>query len=109
MHRANLLEIGYITFDHNAAICSPTRRISLRDRLDHGHLQPAFQALGETSSDDAVAAAIIDRIAHHAEVLTLIGDSYRTPPAANYSPKTTQAPTNQRWRGYFQSGEKGHS
>jgi hypothetical protein len=29
-------------------------------------------------SDDVVAAAVIDRLVHHAEVLTLTGDSYRT-------------------------------
>jgi DNA replication protein DnaC len=34
--------------------------------------------LGETFSDDVVAAAMIDRLVHHAEVLTLTGDSYRT-------------------------------
>ena len=28
--------------------------------------------------DDIVAAAMIDRLVHHAEVLTLSGDSYRT-------------------------------
>ena len=33
---------------------------------------------GETFSDDVVAAAMIDRLVHHAEVLTLSGDSYRT-------------------------------
>ena len=33
---------------------------------------------GETFSDDVVAAAMIDRLVHHAEVLTLTGDSYRT-------------------------------
>ncbi|MFD7324769.1 ATP-binding protein [Streptomyces sp. NPDC059875] len=31
---------------------------------------------GETFSDDDVAAAMIDRLVHHAEVLTLTGDSY---------------------------------
>ncbi|MGJ5832047.1 ATP-binding protein [Streptomyces ossamyceticus] len=33
---------------------------------------------GETFSDDVVAAAMIDRLVHPAEVLTLTGDSYRT-------------------------------
>ena len=28
--------------------------------------------------DEIVAAAMIDRLVHHAEVLTLSGDSYRT-------------------------------
>src|SRR3954468_13519567 len=37
-----------------------------------------FGRWGETFSDDIVAAAMIDRLVHHAEVLTLTGDSYRT-------------------------------
>jgi DNA replication protein DnaC len=37
-----------------------------------------FGRWGETFSDDIVAAAMIDRLVHHAEVLTLNGDSYRT-------------------------------
>ena len=37
-----------------------------------------FGRWGETFSDDFVAAAMIDRLVHHAEVLTLTGDSYRT-------------------------------
>ncbi|GAA2216477.1 hypothetical protein GCM10009850_119460 [Nonomuraea monospora] len=39
---------------------------------------PPFGRWGETFSDDVVAAAMIDRLVHHAEVLTLTGDSYRT-------------------------------
>lgn len=37
-----------------------------------------FGRWGETFSDDVVAAAMIDRLVHHAEVLTLAGDSFRT-------------------------------
>ena len=37
-----------------------------------------FGRWGETFSDDVVAASMIDRLVHHAEVLTLTGDSYRT-------------------------------
>lgn len=37
-----------------------------------------FGRWGETFSDDVVAAAVIDRLVHHAKVLTLTGDSYRT-------------------------------
>jgi DNA replication protein DnaC len=39
---------------------------------------PAPDRWGETFSDDIVAAAMIDGLVHHAEVLTLTGDSYRT-------------------------------
>jgi DNA replication protein DnaC len=38
---------------------------------------PAPNRWGEIFSDDVVAA-MIDRLVHHAEVLTLTGDSYRT-------------------------------
>lgn len=37
-----------------------------------------FARWGDTFSDDIIAAAMIDRLVHHAEVLTLDGDSYRT-------------------------------
>ncbi|MEU0602217.1 ATP-binding protein [Streptomyces sp. NPDC006393] len=37
-----------------------------------------FGRRGETFSDDVVAAAMIDRLVYHAEVLTLTGDSYWT-------------------------------
>jgi DNA replication protein DnaC len=37
-----------------------------------------FGRWGETFSDNSVAATMIDRLVHHAEVLTLTGDSYRT-------------------------------
>lgn len=37
-----------------------------------------FGRWGETFADDVIAAAMIDRLVHHAEVLTLTGDSYRT-------------------------------
>ena len=51
----------------------------------------AFGRWGEVFGDDVVAAAMIDRLVHNAEVITLKGDSYRlkdrdlgrTTPAAN--------------------------
>jgi DNA replication protein DnaC len=33
--------------------------------------------VGEVFGDDVVAAAMIDRLVHHAEVVALRGDSYR--------------------------------
>ena len=36
-----------------------------------------FSAWGEIFGDDAVAVAMIDRLVHHAEILSLKGDSYR--------------------------------
>ena len=53
-----------------------------------------FSRWGETFGDDVVAAAMIDRLVHHAEILALKGDSYRLkdrdlarPPAAR-TPET---------------------
>ena len=37
----------------------------------------AFGRWGEVFGHDVVAAAMIDRLVHHAEVVTLKGDSYR--------------------------------
>lgn len=59
-----------------------------------------FGRWGEVFGDDVVAAAMIDRLVHHAEVITLKGDSYRlkdrdlgrTPAASTteeYPPTTT--------------------
>ena len=70
--------MGYIPFDPEAAnlmfslVSSP-----LRARLDDRHLQQALHAWGEIFGDDVVAAAMIDRLVHHAEILALKGDSYR--------------------------------
>jgi DNA replication protein DnaC len=36
-----------------------------------------FSAWGEIFGDDVTAAAMIDRLVHHAEILALKGDSYR--------------------------------
>ena len=36
-----------------------------------------FSAWGEIFGDDVAAAAMIDRLVHHAEILSLKGDSYR--------------------------------
>ena len=72
-------EVGYIPFDHDAAnlffqlVASGYEQGSV---LVTSNLP--FGRWGETFSDDVVAAAMIDRLVHHAEVLTLTGDSYRT-------------------------------
>jgi hypothetical protein len=38
---------------------------------------PPFSAWGEIFGDEATAVAMIDRLVHHAEILSLKGDSYR--------------------------------
>lgn len=72
-------EVGYIPFDQDAAnlffqlVASRYEQASI---MVTSNLP--FGRWGETFSDDVVAAAMIDRLVHHAEVLTLTGDSYRT-------------------------------
>jgi hypothetical protein len=49
----------------------------LRTRVADRHLQHAVRPLGEVFGDDVVAAAMIDRLVHHADVVARKGDSYR--------------------------------
>ena len=72
-------EVGYIPFDTDAAnlffqlVASryETGSILVTSNLPFGRWAEVF-------GDEIVAAAMIDRLVHHAEVLTLSGDSYRT-------------------------------
>jgi hypothetical protein len=54
----------------------------IASRYEHGSVMVTsnlpFDRCGKTFSDDVVAAAMIDRLVYHAEVLTLTGDSYRS-------------------------------
>ena len=71
-------EVGYIPFDPQAAnlmfmlVSSRYERASLIVTSNK-----PFSAWGEIFGDEVVAAAIIDRLVHHAEILSLKGDSYR--------------------------------
>jgi DNA replication protein DnaC len=71
-------EVGYIPFEPEAAnlffqlISSRYERASLIVTSNK-----AFGRWGEVFGDDVVAAALIDRLVHHAEVIALSGDSYR--------------------------------
>ena len=72
-------EIGSIPFDQDAANLFFQLVAS---RYEQGSIMVTsnlpFGRWGETFGDDVVAAAMIDRLVHHSEVLTLSGDSYRT-------------------------------
>ena len=83
-------EVGYIPFDSQAAnlmfslVSSRYERASLIVTSNK-----PFSGWGEIFGDEVVAAAMIDRLVHHAEILSLKGDSYRLkdrdlarPPAA---------------------------
>src|SRR6266540_7487692 len=71
-------EVGYIPFDPQAAnlmFMLVSRRYE-RASLIVTSNKP-FSAWGEIFGDDASAAAMIDRLVHHAELISLKGDSYR--------------------------------
>jgi DNA replication protein DnaC len=71
-------EVGYIPFDPQAAnlmFMLVSRRYE-RASLIVTRNKP-FSGLGEIFGDDVVAAAMIDRLVHHAEIVALKGDSYR--------------------------------
>ena len=72
-------EVGYIPFDHDAANLFFQLVAS---RYEQGSIMVTsnlpFGRWGEVFGDEVVAAAMIDRLVHHAEVLTLAGESYRT-------------------------------
>jgi DNA replication protein DnaC len=71
-------EVGYIPFEPEAAnlffqlVSSRYERASLIVTSNK-----VFGRWGEVFNDDIVAAAMIDRLVHHAEVIALKGDSYR--------------------------------
>lgn len=72
-------EVGYLPFDADAANLFFQLVAS---RYEQGSIivtsNLPFGRWGETFSDDVIAAAMIDRLVHHAEVLALSGESYRT-------------------------------
>ncbi|MFF9011051.1 IS21-like element helper ATPase IstB [Streptomyces goshikiensis] len=71
-------EVGYIPFEPEAANLF-FQFISCR--YEHASMivtsNKPFGRWGEVFGDDTVAAAMIDRLVHHAEVISLKGDSYR--------------------------------
>ena len=71
-------EVGYIPFDPHAA---SLMFMLVARRYERASLivtsNKPFSAWGEIFGDDITAAAMIDRLVHHAEILALKGDSYR--------------------------------
>jgi hypothetical protein len=71
-------QVGYIPFDPEAAnlmfslVSSRYERASMLVTSNK-----PFSAWGEIFGDDMAATAMIDRLIHHAEILSLKGDSYR--------------------------------
>jgi DNA replication protein DnaC len=71
-------EVGYIPFDPQAAnlmFMLVSRRYERASMIVTSN--KPFSGWGEIFGDDIVAAAMIDRLVHHAEILALKGDSYR--------------------------------
>ena len=72
-------EVGYLPFDSASAALFFQL---IASRYETGSVivtsNLAFSRWGETLGDDVVAAATIDRLVHHAHVIALDGDSYRT-------------------------------
>jgi DNA replication protein DnaC len=71
-------EVGYIPFDPQAAnlmFMLVSRRYE-RASLIVTSNKP-FGSWGEIFGDEVTAAAMVDRLVHHAEILSLKGDSYR--------------------------------
>src|ERR1700680_4532045 len=71
-------EVGYIPFDPEAAnlmfslVSARYERASMIVTSNK-----PFSSWGEIFGDDMAATAMIDRLIHHAEILSLKGDSYR--------------------------------
>jgi len=81
LRRASLLivdEVGYIPFDQDAANLFFQLESS---RYEHASLimtsNLPFARWGDVFGDLTIASAMIDRIVHHADVITLKGTSYR--------------------------------
>jgi len=71
-------EVGYIPFDPEAAnlmFMLVSRRYERASMIVTSN--KPFSAWGEIFGDQVVAAAMIDRLIHHAEIVSLKGDSYR--------------------------------
>jgi DNA replication protein DnaC len=72
-------ELGYIPLDASAANLL-FQLIS--NRYEHGSViitsNLEFARWGQTLADPTVAAALIDRLVHHCDIIALKGDSYRT-------------------------------
>jgi len=85
-------EVGYIPFDPQAAnlmFMLVSRRYE-RASLIVTSNKP-FSAWGEIFGDEVTATAMIDRLVHHAKILSLKGDSYRLKDRELARPPRSQA------------------
>ena len=76
-------EVGYLTYDNRAAdllFQVVTRRYERRSILLTTNL--AFKDWGTVFPNATCATALIDRLIHHVEIITITGESYRRREAA---------------------------
>jgi len=71
-------EIGYLPIDqHGANMLFQV----ISSRYEHGSIiltsNKAFKDWGEIFNDSTITSAILDRLLHHCEVVTIEGKSYR--------------------------------
>ena len=102
-------EVGYIPFEPEAAnlffqlVSSRYERASLIVTTNK-----PFGRWGEVFGDDVVAAAMIDRLVHHAEVIALKGDCYRLKDRdLGRVPAATTERTNDQPGGQFSTAARG--
>jgi len=72
-------EIGYLSFDPQ---CSDLFFQVISARYERGSTllttNEPFKNWGRVLANNTVASAVVDRLAHHNELIRIIGDSYRT-------------------------------
>jgi DNA replication protein DnaC len=88
-------EVGYIPFDPQAANLMFEL---VSSRYEHASMivtsNKPFSKRGEIFGDDMVATAMIDRLIHHSEILSLKGDSYQLPRQGPRHPDRRQTHRN---------------
>ncbi len=100
-------EVGYIPFEPEAA-----NLFFQLDRYEHASVivtpNKPFGRWGEVFGDATVAAAMIDRLVHHSQVISLKGDSYRLKGRdLGQVPNDTQREHHRRPGGQFTTDDKG--
>ena len=86
-------EVGYIPFDPQAAnlmFMLVSRRYERASMIVTSN--KPFSGWGEIFGDEIVATAMIDRLVHHAAILSLKGDSYRLKDKDLHRPPTARTP-----------------
>jgi DNA replication protein DnaC len=70
-------EVGYLPLERQARTCCSRSSRVATSAARSSSPQTLVRAVGEILGDTMVAAALIDRLVHHATMVTLKGKSYR--------------------------------